>query len=184
MLGGDEQRLSKVKKTLLTIILLSSGLSAGELKLGFYSVFSEDDRSAMTAISEIEAKADRTIRCDREKNFDLGLGKIVNGARHRMELKFEEIESFLKNERHKNLIVVDLDKSVMWNQWDFVSQRVEEVLQQMTALGYKRVVILGAHGSGVYYLADSLLKTEAAKPEATGENGEKQPQSKTDARPR
>jgi len=164
-----------MKQALLAILLLSSGLSAGELKLGFYSVFSEDDRAAADAISEIEAKADRTIRCDRERNFDLGLGKTVNGGRSPMALKFDEIESFLKDEPHKNLIVVRFDKSVMWNEWDFVSKRTEEVFQQMTAVGYKRVVILGAHGSGVHYLADSLLKTESGKPES---KEEKQPQSK------
>jgi hypothetical protein len=100
-----------MKHSILILLLVTSSLSGEERALGFYSVISEDGRPTADAIFTIEAKADRTIWHDQDKNFDLGLGKVSDGARTPIDLKFPEIKSFLERERHKDLVVVWFDKT-------------------------------------------------------------------------
>jgi hypothetical protein len=56
-----------------------------------------------------------------------------------------------------------MSETVMWNEQDFINTRTAEVIKQMKEVGYKRVVILGAHSSGVHYVADTSLKQPRAE---------------------
>jgi hypothetical protein len=140
------------------VVSLSKG---SELELGFYPALPESNEQSASLIFDIEKQADRTIWHDKEKNFDIGLGKVTDGSRNPIQLKFDEIKDFLSDERHKDLIVVWFDKSVMWNDKPFITKRATEVTKQMKEVGFKRVVILGAAGSGVHYVADTQLKANA-----------------------
>lgn len=132
-------------------------LFAEPLKPGFYGAFAEggEARAAAMRVFEAEQKADRVVRTDFARDFDLGLGKVEKGIRFPVRHKFDEIKEFLIEERHKNFVVVWFDKSIMWNEKDLVQQRLNEVVGQMKEVGYKRVVVLGAHSSGVHVLIDT-----------------------------
>ena len=145
------------------LVLITTPAFAAELQLGFYPVASENDGPTCDLLFEIEKKADRTIWYDKEENFDLGLGEVIDGARHSMDLKFDQIKSFLKKEKHKDLIVVWFDKTVMWNEKPFIEERAKKVTGLLQEAGYKRVVILGAHAFGAHYVADTSLKRPVEK---------------------
>jgi len=152
-----------MKLILAAIFLPLSLLNAADLPLGFYPVISDEGKPTAHVIFEIESKADRTISYDDEKNYDLGLEKITDGEKSQIRFKFEEIKDFLEREKHKDLIVVWFEKLVMANKDEPVSAQAKAVVTQMKAAGYKRVVILGASGFGVHYLADSGLAEPVKK---------------------
>jgi len=103
----------------------------------------------------LEQKADRVMWYNKSREFDLNLGPIEDDARSPVYLKFSQIEWFLQWEKHKGMVVVWFDKSVMWNEKNFIAQRAGEVTGQMKKVGYARVIILGAHSNGIHYVADS-----------------------------
>ena len=153
-----------MKAILAAVLLTASSLYSGELPLGFYPALPEDGQLGSDQVHKIIEQADRVILYDNEKNFDLGLGKVVNGIRHPITLTFAEMQGFLEDERHKQLIVVNFDKTLMWNKDEFIQSRAREVIHQMRSVGYKRVVITGAHSVGVHYLADTNLEEAQAEP--------------------
>ncbi|MBL9160516.1 MAG: hypothetical protein JNJ70_23745 [Verrucomicrobiales bacterium] len=174
-----------MKLALLALIVISSNLCGEELELGFYPAIPDDQSLSSDVIFEIERNADRTLRYNREKKFDLGLAP--------REFTFLEIKSFLEAERHKNLIVVWFDKTVMWNEQEFIRERTDEVVRQMRGVGYTRVVILGGHSAGVYYVADTNLTTKMGEQDGAGQpatrtesksEGSDKPQPKSEGRTR
>lgn len=146
-----------MKSAILALWFVPLAAFGDKLPLGFSPVAAPDARPSAATILKIEAKANRVVWQSKEKKFDLGLGKVADGARSPIHLSFDEIEEFLKQEKPKGLIVVWFDKATMWNEQDFVRTRADEVVKPMTDVGYKRVVILGAHGAGVHYVADTDL---------------------------
>ena len=153
----------KIKFACLAFLLIEARAVGDEPKLGFYPALTEDGQPADNVISSIEAKADRVVWWDIKERFDLGLGGITDGVRSPIKLSYEEIREFLKDEKHKGLIVVRFDKSVMWNENEVILERAGKVVKQMTAVGYLRVVILGAHAVGVHYIADTDLEPREAE---------------------
>jgi hypothetical protein len=131
--------------------------------LGFYSAFPDADSRPVGVIFELESKADRTMNCDLDGDFDLGLGKVTDGSRSPLNLKFPEIKDFLESERHKNMVVVWFHKILMSGGDEAVAKKAAEVTQQMQGVGYKQVVILGMAGAGVHYVADTNSKAKGAK---------------------
>ncbi|MDP6044891.1 MAG: hypothetical protein QGG25_04720 [Phycisphaerae bacterium] len=120
---------------------------------GFYAV----GKPEMDQVFELEKKADRVILCNDSREFDIGLGPKKDEVVRPIYLKFDQIEQYLKREKHKDIVVVWFDKSVMQHKNDLVSQRAAEVTGLLKKVGYRRVIILGAHSQGVHYLSDSKL---------------------------
>lgn len=152
-----------MKLATFVLLLIASNVNGSELHLGFYPAVPKNGQITAQVIFEIESKADRTIHYDRERNFDLGLEKISGGIRHPIKLSFPEIKFFLERERHKGLIVVWFDKTVMWNEEDFIAKRATEIINRMKEIGYNRVVVLGAHSAGVHYVADTSHNNQQAE---------------------
>ncbi len=153
-----------MKCSILALLLVASQACADDLNLGFYPILADGDAATADAMWTLEKSADRVVGYDKARDFDLGLGVITGGTRSPIELKFDQIEQFLTDEKHKSLIVVYFDKTVMWDDNEFIRERADEVTKQMLKVGYKRVVILGAHSMGVHYVADSNLETKKAEP--------------------
>lgn len=134
------------------------------LEPGFYSVFPEDGKPTADRVFKLQASADRVLRYDGGGRFDLGLGGVVKGddvfpvwRDSPIMLKFDQIGYFLQTEKHKNLVVVEFGKSVMWDDKPVIRQEVEKVTGWMRQAGYRRIVILGMHSSGTHCLADTSL---------------------------
>jgi hypothetical protein len=168
-----------MKLLTLTLLLFGSFAFGEELKLGFYPAHAEGDAPTADLIWKLEKSADREVWHDKAKNFDLGLGEVTGGARSPIDFKFEQIVGFLTDERHKDLIVVYFDKTVMWNEKEFISARADEVTKQMLGVGYKRVIILGAHAFGVHYVADTMLESKTAEQAGSGQPATR-PESKSE----
>ena len=152
-----------MKTSILALLLIVSYAYGDELKLGFYPAQSEGGLPSAVAIDNIEKSADRVIWYSKARDFDLGIGAVTDKSRSPIEFKFDQIKRFLADEKHKDLVVIYFDKSVMWNEKEFVRKRADEVTDQMLKVGYKRVVVLGAHSSGVHYVADTNIKTKKAE---------------------
>ncbi|MBK9580024.1 MAG: hypothetical protein IPO40_23405 [Fibrobacteres bacterium] len=69
----------------------------------------------------------------------------------------------IRNAKDKNLLVVQLDKSVMWSGGDKANKILNRVKSMTSNLGFDRVIIFGAHCCGVFYLSDSCFKKSALK---------------------
>lgn len=164
-----------MKFAFLALVLVASHACGDELRLGFY------DPPADEALFKITAQADRKLYYDYyDKNndkgweFGLGLEKITNGKSSSIMFTFDEIKNFLRTEKHKGLIVVRCDKSFTMDKDEVIRKRTDQMVKQMREVGYKRVVVLGSHALGTYYLADTDLKAgwpkqgihaDATKPE-------------------
>lgn len=151
-------------RNLAALVFLSLSVVSPALEPGFYPAFDSQEKPGFDELSKLSDTADREIWMDREGKYDLFLGKITDGARHPIELEFSEISFFLQHERHKDLLVVWFDKSIMWNEKDFITKRAREVTGRLRELGYRRIVILGAAGSGMHYVADTGLAEKPAAP--------------------
>lgn len=132
----------------LLSVLIAIGAHA--LEPGFYSA---NDRAKVDQVFQVSTNADRELTFNADLRCDLGLGAVRNGARTAIYLSQEEVEPFLKREKHKALIVVWCDKRIMSSKKK--ETLIAEVKTFATRLGYQRVLILGAHGAGVYVIADS-----------------------------
>jgi len=143
---------------LLPVVFIQLGYA---LELRYYSVADQ----GMTQLTELEASSDRVIWCGKDLKFDIGIRGV--GEDSRIDFNFNQIESFLKEERHKNLLVLYFEKGMMVDKQTPVKGYVSRALLLMKDIGYKRIVILGASGGGVHYLADTDLKKEAPAPSAT-----------------
>lgn len=78
---------------------------------------------------------------------------FVKPHRPRIIFEFVQIQGFLKQERHKDLLVLRIDKRILMDkQGDAYIALAKE---QTRDIGYERVVILGASGLGTWKLYDS-----------------------------
>lgn len=129
-----------------------------QIALGFYGI-----GKVFHEIFELEARADRVIWVNKEMKFDVNIGGVEKAkdgdivTRSPILFDFEKIEYFLKKERHKDLLFIWFDKTIMWNKDEIIADFVSKVETMIRPVGYKRVIILGAHGNGVYFLFDTAL---------------------------
>ncbi len=151
-----------MKNALIHLILLClcAGSALG-LELGFYPGFQPDGKSG----------GDKQVfALEKQANRVLWQEKVKDGTRTPEEHKISGIQDLLRREKSKECVLVWFDKSIMWSEKEFVQTRAVEVTRQMRQIGYKRVIILGAHGSGVHYVADTALQTRSRKQVADGKN--------------
>lgn len=146
-----------MKYPILAFLLFTSHAFGDELKPGFYPAAVDGDTPTAEAIWDLEKEADRVVWHDEDKIYDIALEKVTDGTRSPTKLNSNQIKDFLAAEKHKVLIVVYFDKTVMRNEDEFVSARAREVTSLMLGIGYDRVVVLGAHSSGVHYIDDTNL---------------------------
>ena len=134
-----------------TVIVSTAG-PAQALDLRYYSARTNSQEAA--AVFEFEQQADFNAYLTVEGTYDIGLGKITNGAQDPIYIQEADLIPFLKKQRHKKLAVVMLSKFHMWtpNKPDAHAQRAKILLLKA---GYKRVVILVGSSNGVTYFSDT-----------------------------
>ncbi len=153
-------------KPLLFVILLNLSLSLAQaIDIGWHS----GESKTSTEIFELEQSADRVLNLNQRMEFDLGIHRIAQSGtgstrikRHRT-FEFSEIEDFLKSERHKNLLIIWFDKTIMWNEKEIIADFVQKVRAMTDPIGYKRIIIPGAHSSGVHFVFDTAIKMDPHK---------------------
>lgn len=101
-------------------------------------------------------EADRTIHYSGNKKYDIGLGPIRGNTRYPILLTLEELRPFLAKEKHRDFIVVYLEKFAMTDGYEYETIAAEQT-KHMQDLGYERVVVLGASAMGIHYIADTQL---------------------------
>jgi hypothetical protein len=136
----------------------------GEISPGFYS-----GKSDIQRVFDAEHKADRVVWFRANLQCDLGLGELRNGARTPLYLSRDKVEHFLKTERHRDFLVVWCDKTIMWSASK--DKLTSEVKSFVSRLGYRRVLMLGAHSMGVHVLSD----TEGTRAKPDGAANRSQP---------
>jgi hypothetical protein len=139
---------NKTLRLVFASVLLAS-LCHG-IEPGFYGA--SEHTSALDGVFAAVKAADRVIRFGADLQCDLGLGTVRDGIRHPILLKRDEVADFLKKEKHKGLLVVWCEKTVMWN--DKKAEQTAAIKTFALSLGYDRVLLLGAHGSGVHVIED------------------------------
>jgi hypothetical protein len=117
-----------------------------------------------TEIQQTASKADRTLSCRGLDDIDIGIGRMSAGIRSPLLFKREELEDFLKQEKHKDLLVVLFEKPIMWTGPKAVDETLAKFKHFTEQLGYKRVLILGANAFGTFVVDDSA--------DQSGENSE------------
>ena len=139
-------------KTILFLIVLTyfsfiSNVVA--LEPGFYSVrkHEQDVKSIFTLAEEAERVIDYSV-----DGFDIGIGPVKDGVRHPKYFTLDDIIPFLESEKHKNLLVVWFDKTIMWG--DQIEENINKLAPVFQKIGYRRIVFLGAHCCGIFYLKD------------------------------
>ena len=132
-----------------------------KMELGFYSGFSDspEEQAQAEALFALRDVANRVLRYDGEQRWHLEIGREENGITTPSLFDFAGIEQLLRDERHKNLVVVTFGKPIMWNEEDVIQRHVGEVTRLLRSVGYQRVVILGSHAQGIHYVADTALAT-------------------------
>lgn len=115
---------------------------------------------AFKQIQETAASADRVLYCRSIDEIDIGIGSIDHRSnlRHPIFFKRAEIENFLKQEKNKELLTVWFEKTMR-----FSDRNKLELKPFLNRLGYKRVLILGFHSSGVFVISDTLSKKSTSR---------------------
>lgn len=141
---------------LFALLLFSTATFCLGIEPGFYGISDQAAREAF----EAQQKADRVLWFGAELKCDLGLGRVQDGLRTPIYLARAEVEDFLKKEKHRALLVVWCDKTIMGS--DRKDRLIADVRAFTSQLGFSRVLLLGSHSSGVHVIAD--LETSKAKP--------------------
>jgi hypothetical protein len=150
-------------KILITILVLSVSLPVAKaVDLGWH----QSGSKSFGEVFELEKRADRVLHLDKHMKFDLGIGRIEKAEGGRLDSRrstkfdFAEIEDFLKEERHKDLLVIWFDKTIMWNEEAVIADFTSKSESLLRPTGYKRIIILGAHGSGVHFVLDKSFDSK------------------------
>lgn len=145
------------------------------LKPDFYSPF--HNSKGYDKLSDIVASADRVLKCKNIDEIDIGIGSSVElkelprnvepGValdftnetskprilkRSVVFFKGSEIETFLRNEKHKDLLVV---KVIDWFNREDKPGFLKQINLLLDKLGYRRILILGTNPHGIYVVQDS-----------------------------
>ena len=84
--------------------------------------------------------------------FDIGIGKYEDGISHPMFFSIEELESFFREQKHKNLIIIVFSKNTIPN--PEIRSRVGTLTEFFFSAGYSRVIIEQAYGNGRGIMSD------------------------------
>jgi hypothetical protein len=142
------------------LILIQSSPVFSKVQYGWYDI----DANEIKTLSNIRKTADRVISINNDMMIDIGVGAVslladsVTKSRKPRLFELNETKSFFQLEKHKNLLVIDCDKTIMWNDKLIVDQFIERIKIFTSDLGYRRVVIFGDHCCGYIYIYDSNIK--------------------------
>jgi hypothetical protein len=122
----------------------------------------DDHQAEMEKVTNLYNRADRTLKCDREFKFTMGIGRVEGTPEHRVqdliEFNIADIDPLLVAERHKDILLVVCDGGITMENADVITGYVTKLNKMFKVYSYKRVVILGEAGSGNYILSDTATK--------------------------
>ncbi|MEI7956143.1 MAG: hypothetical protein WCJ66_13330 [Verrucomicrobiota bacterium] len=147
------QRVIRLLLILGALLSFSQALRANGLELRYYTA----DEDGCREVFKIISRADRKLECDGGMKFTIGIGRVIGNSSQLIKFDFDEIMPFLIKEKHKDMLVVWLGLGIMANDDTTVRESVRKLSEMMNSLGYKRVIIIGAGGGGVHYLADTAI---------------------------
>ena len=123
-----------------------------------FCLASEGAQGQMAKVSDLYNRADRSLGCESDFKLTMGIGRVVGNLAHPIQFDFEDIKPFLMAERHKELLLITFELSIMGEEHDVVVGYVTKVNKMFKDFGYRRVVILSAAGHGNYILSDTATK--------------------------
>lgn len=144
-------------RALASLVFLASVQSAGAYEERFYSSAEPNDLSLRRTIFGTVRTADRMLECRSIDEIDIGITKITKDNQATSDPEYftrSQLRQFLMAEKHKDLLVARLQKMPPEG-YEETKRRLKQFVQE---LGYKRVLILGAHAFGVSVLYDSAEK--------------------------
>lgn len=117
--------------------------------------YMEDKNEDGKELHSIIKEADLSIRCDNPDRIEVGIGREIKGAFSPIYFSKSEVKNFLKTQRHKQLLVINLGRSIMCSGDIILKEQTESFKTFARDLGYKRVFIIGDEGGGIRLLYDS-----------------------------
>jgi len=146
-----------MRTLLITILSITFAVTAEDLHPGFYSI----GHPRLGDVSDLANDADLVVTCD------IGVGFTYKQG------EYDTISDLAGaiNISEKNLGVVWLPKS-KHSKKEF-QEEAEIVSRDFLELGFKRVVVLGASGSGIWLISDTQTKPKNSE----------QPKAQPDAAP-
>jgi hypothetical protein len=103
----------------------------------------EENHQTYVEIRKLMESADRQLFCTSLDQIDIGLGPLENSEpngkgfirRHRIYFKRDEIQDFLRKEKHKQLLVAGIYPDMKTNE-------LNELNGFLDSLGYRRILVL------------------------------------------
>lgn len=138
----------------LTCASFAQPLSLEKVDFGFYS----GDAPEVQLIFDSLDDNDIRINCYSELRCKISSRVPTESVDSAGVLKLASIKPLLQASKHKRLLFISLEKTIMKRGPDVVRRVVRAFLEMTKDTGFKRVVILGAAGNGVHYLADTARK--------------------------
>lgn len=105
-------------------------------------------------------ECDRVLNVRELDEIDIGLHTDIGNP---IFFKRVEILDFLKNERHKNLLVVRFEKYLTFRSSKGNNPELENFKLFLRETGYSRVVILGSHSVGFSVIDDLKYNPKVVK---------------------
>lgn len=161
-----------------------SAVIAGALESGFYSAFS-DDREEIRKVWAEEKKADHRLEYRMDDTIDIGIGEVREGVHYTKSFPLKELEHYFEHQKHKGFVSVLFHKAAPSSK--SLDDAIAELERFFFSRGYRRVLFLGARGSGVQVYKDTTkgepagTGLPAALPESKSEGGDK-PQPEAEGR--
>lgn len=124
-------------------ILLLMTTAVEPWKPGFIGV---DETEKMKQFDADVAKADASVRVGHDDQLDISIANKT--------FSLEELQRYFEVQRHKDFIVVTYDKNAPSGG---LKESLEKLKSYFHEAGYKRVLLLHSHSSGVIIREDSRV---------------------------
>ncbi len=157
----------RTSRLLILLCFLLFSLEASEIQeaktsttplapLGFYNAVSSNHHPEQTAqVFGFTNQADQLINYQSDGKYQINSGQVEEGTRKTSLYSLEELKPLLSLKKCKDFVVVYFDKLTMTKDYEAIAAEQSKIMQE---IGYKRVVVLGASGMGVHYIADTQLE--------------------------
>ena len=105
----------------------------------------------------LEKSADLVVEFTFDGELDIGVGSSRDGARYPQHFSFGELVGFFDEQRHKQLIVVNVHKGAPGE--DSIQEAIDRINRYFKDRGYRRVVICQFRGWGRPIHSDTRFRS-------------------------
>jgi len=128
---------------ILAAITTTKSNSPAKWQPGFVDALT--NKNACDRLEADVARADFEVSVERNGHFDVGIGRIANGARSVITHSSDELQDFFKRQHRKEFVVVIYQKNAPDGD---LAESIERLKTYFQNAGYKRILLLHAHSSG------------------------------------